>query len=428
MKEDFLHYIWRFQKFNTALMTTTQGKEIQILSVGQYNQHAGPDFLDARIKIGDTLWAGHVEIHVKSSEWMAHCHHKDPAYDNVILHVVLNDDQKIFRTSGSIISTFSLKNRIFSNIQSQYLKLLNNRHWIPCQHQFHQVDPIKKKIWYDRLMIDRLEQKTRQINTFLKSNQDDWEKSFFHVLANNFGLVINKLPFELLAQSLDLKIIAKHRDNEMQIAAFIFGQAGLLETDFKDEYPLLLKKEYQFLKQKYQLIPIKKASWKFLRLRPQNFPTIRLAQFAKLLFQETHLFSRMLSAESINDIEKIFSIQLPAYWETHFVFDKISKTRKKHLGKSTIRLIVINTIVPFLFLYGKLKGLDTYQEKALHLLETLKPEANSIIRQWEQLGETTKTAYDTQALLQLKNEYCQRKRCLNCSIGNAILNQTEMAR
>ncbi len=424
MKEDFLHYIWRFQKFQTSNMKTSSGEDIHIISIGQYNTHAGPDFLDARIKIGDTLWAGHVEIHINSSDWMLHGHQSDKDYDNVILHVVFDDDQKIFRSSGSQIAAFSLKNRIFPKMEAQYLKLLNNKYWIPCQHQFHKICQIKKNIWYDRLLIERLEEKIQTINSTLKMNNDDWEKTFFQTLAVNFGLKVNKLPFDLLAKSIDLNIIAKHRDNEFQIAALLFGQSGLLDSDFDDEYPNNLKKEYAFLKQKYQLTPIKKESWKFLRLRPQNFPTIRIAQFSKLLFQESHLFSRMLSAKSIFEIENIFKIELPIYWNNHFIFDKSSIQRIKLLGKSTIHLIVINTIVPFLFLYGKSKGISEYQDKAIHLLETLKGESNSIIDNWTKLGENPKSAYDTQALLQLKNAYCNHKKCLNCSIGNAILQES----
>ena len=424
MKEDFLHYIWRFQKFETHGMKTSQGDDIQVISVGQYNSHSGPDFLDARIKIGGTLWAGHVEIHINSSDWISHKHQLDKAYDNVILHVVFNDDQKIFRISGTQIPSLGLKQRIFPKMESKYLKLLNNKYWIPCQHQFHKVSVLKKTIWYDRLLIERLEQKTAQIQILLNQNHDDWEKTFFQVLANNFGLKVNQLPFELLSKSIDLNVIAKHKDNEIQIAAIIFGQSGLLNDSFSEEYPKSLKREYQFLKAKYRLTPIQKESWRFLRLRPQNFPTIRLAQFAKLLFQETHLFSRMLSAVTIKEIDQIFDIQLPDYWNTHFVFEKASQNRQKHLGKSMIRLIVINTIVPFLFLYGKLKAVTEYQDKAMMLLESIKVEDNSIISNWKKLGENPKTAYDSQALLQLKNEYCNEKKCLKCSIGNAILSES----
>lgn len=424
MKEEFLHYIWRFQKFQIHDMKTASDDEIQIISIGQYNTHAGPDFLDARIKIGNTLWAGHVEIHIKSSDWMLHGHQTNKDYDNVILHVVFDDDKKIFRSSGSEIATFSLKNRIFPKMEAQYLKLLNNKYWVPCQHQFHKISQIKKNIWYDRLLIERLEEKTQGIKLNLKMNNDDWEKTFFQTLAINFGLKVNKLPFELLAKSIDLNIISKHRDNEFQIAALLFGQSGLLDSDFKSEYPNKLKLEYNFLKQKFRLTPIKKESWKFLRLRPQNFPTIRIAQFAKLLFQETHLFSRMLAATSLTEIENIFKIELPYYWNTHFMFDKPSNKRIKHLGKNTIQLIVINTIVPFLFLYGKSKGVSEYQDKAINLLETVKGESNSIIDNWKKLGENPTSAYNTQALIQLKNAYCNYKKCLNCSIGNSILTQS----
>ena len=421
MREHFLHYLWRMKRFHLENLQTTEGEPLQITHFGQANYHAGPDFLNARIKVGDTLWAGNVEMHLKASEWTLHKHQEDKAYDNVILHVVLEEDQPIFRNGGQRIPCLELKQRIPPKIAKTYQALIHNEYWIPCQHQFHNVSETTKNLWLDRLLVERLEQKTVHIAERLQQNKNAWEEAFYQILARNFGLKVNAEPFELLAQSTPLKIFAKHKNNRFQIEAILFGQAGLLEADFKDDFPKALQKEYQFLRKKYDLQAIKGASWRFLRLRPTNFPTIRIAQFANLIHQSVHLFSKILEAENVQHIEALFQVELSEYWNTHYIFDKKSLKRKKTLGKSTIHLFIINTIVPFLFLYGSQKSIATYKDKALRFLEELKPEQNHIIKKWKNLGLSPKSAYQTQALLQLKNEYCAKKRCLECAIGDAIL-------
>ncbi len=421
MREDFLHYLWRTKRFHLDNLVSTEGESLQIIHFGRHNHHAGPDFLEAKIQVGETLWAGNVEIHVNASEWIAHKHQEDSAYDNVILHVVLEEDQPIYRSTGERIPCLELRKRIPPKIIKTYQKIVHNEYWVPCQHHFYSVPTITKNLWLDRLLVERLEQKTIPIAERLVASHNAWESVFYELLARNFGVKINAEPFELLAQSTPLNLFAKHKNNLFQIEALLFGQAGLLAGDFADDYPKALQKEYQFLQKKYNLQPLKKESWRFMRLRPANFPSIRIAQFATLIYQSTHLFSKVLEAESIKAIEKLFKVSLSEYWLNHYVFDKSSAERKKRLGKSTIHLLIINTIVPFLFLYGTHKSIDAYRDKALRFLEALAPEKNSIIEQWKILGLEPDSAYQTQALLQLKNEYCIKKRCLACAIGNSIL-------
>ncbi len=422
MKEDFLYYLWRMKQFDLNDLKTTSGDEITIQNGGELNSDSGPDFLNARIKIGSTLWAGNVEMHLKSSDWLAHRHQKDPAYDNVIMHVVLEEDQPILRKSGERIPCLELQKRIPPKISKTYKKLIQNGHWIPCQQLIHKVPEITRNLWLDRLMVERLEAKTTEIENSLNLNQNNWEETFYQFLARNFGIKINAEPFEQLAKSISLLTLNKHKSSLLQLEALLFGQAGLLEEDFKDKYPLKLQKEYQFLKIKYHLKAINGSSWKLMRLRPANFPAIRIAQFATLIYQSVHLFSKILIAKNVKEIENMFDVKISNYWQTHYVFDKPSIKRNKSFGRNAIHLLIINTVAPFLFLYGKKKGEDRFKEKALQLLEELKPEKNSITEKWKSLGIDPVSAYQSQALLHLKNNYCKNKNCMNCAIGYTVLN------
>lgn len=422
MKEDFLHYLWRLRRFDSSHLQTTEGETIEIQQLGEHNNHAGPDFTNARVRIGETLWAGNVEMHLQASEWIKHQHQNDKAYDNVILHVVMEEDQIICRNNGERIPCLELKKHIAPKVATIYEKLIFNEHWIPCQHHFNSVSEFTKNLWLDRLLVERLEQKTEAIEQRLEQSKNDWEQTFYEFLARNFGVKVNAIPFELLAKTTPIRTtIAKHKNNLHQIEALLFGQAGLLEVTFEDAYPLSLQKEYRFLQKKYQLTPIKSELWKFMRMRPANFPSIRIAQLATLIYQSSALFSKLLEVENITQIEQLFQVKLSDYWLNHYVFDKESTQRNKTLGKNTIHLFIINTIAPFLFLYGKRHAKADFQDRALRLLEALSPEKNSIIKKWKDLGLRPDSAYQTQALLQLKNEYCKQKRCLECAIGNAIL-------
>jgi hypothetical protein len=421
LREDFLHYVWRYKQFDFQDLKTTSGENIEVFQFGMYNTDGGPDFKNARIQIDETIWAGNVEIHIKASDWLKHEHSKNPAYNNVILHVVFEADVVINNNVGQPIPTLELNGRIPLKLKNTYLKLLHEKAWIPCANQIESVSDFTKTIWLDRLLIERLQQKTTIIAEALELNNNDWETTFYQMIARSFGLKINVEPFERLAQTLPLITLAKHKNSLFQLEALLFGQSGLLEGDFNEDYPNRLKKEYKFLSHKHNLSPLPKTIWQFLRLRPPSFPTVRMAQFAALVHQSSHLFSKVLEAENIETIEKLFEVQISDYWLTHYVFDKESKKRKKSLGKSTIQLIIINTIIPALFLYGKSKGEEKYKDKALKFLEQLPAEKNKVIDNWQSLGFKADSAYQTQSLLQLKKHYCDKKNCLNCSIGNTIM-------
>lgn len=422
IKEDFLQYLWRTKQFDFKALLTYNDEPIEIIDFGELNTNAGPDFLNAKIKIGETLWAGNVEIHVKASEWIRHNHQANDAYNNVILHVVHENDQPIKRRTGEIIPCLELRKRIPADLRNQYMRLIDNENWIPCQSQFQTVSDINKAFWLDRLLVERLESRMRDLSDVLEANNNNWESSFYQRLARNFGAKINTQPFELLAQNTPILTLAKHKNDLFQLEALLFGQAGYLETDFEEAYPNRLKKEYQFLQKKYDLKPLNVSMWKFMRLRPANFPTVRIAQFAALIHQSTHLFSKVIDAKSVEEVRILFeNIEVSEYWLTHYKFDKESKPRTKKLGKSTIELFIINTIIPFLFFYGRFKGLEDYEDKALSFLEKLAPESNSIIDNWKSLKMKPKSAYQTQALLELKRKYCDEKRCLECAIGNQIM-------
>ena len=424
MTEEFLWYIWKFRLFDNNDLKTTDGESIQILKVGEYNSDAGPDFFNARIKIGTTMWAGNVEIHVNSSYWEKHFHQKDKAYNTIILHVVNEADMNLYRENGEPIPTLELKNRIPQNIFGKYLQFKSSKDWIPCEKQISSVDKFTLNHWLDRLLVERLERKSKAITDSLKQNKNNWEETFYQMLARNFGQKINSDPFELLAKSLPVSVIEKHKNNFLQIESLLFGVAGLLEKGFKDNYPNELQKEFRFLKQKFQLSSIDASLWKFMRLHPPNFPTIRISQFANLIYKSSHLFSKILEATTVAQIINLCNAETSEYWQTHYRFDKVSLKKNKKLGNTSIDTILINTIVPFLFVYGKEKGEEKFCDRALSFLEKLESENNSIIAKWKSIGINSKNSYETQALLQLKNEYCSKKKCLECSVGANLLNST----
>lgn len=421
MREDFLHFVWRLRRFRLTELKTTTGQVIDIIHPGQHNHHAGPDFLEARIRIDGTLWAGNVEMHLRSSEWHAHKHQDDPNYNNVVLHVVLEEDVIIRHADGERIPCLDLRNYLPVGLAKQYLRLLNSEQWIPCQQQLYTVPEITFNLWLDRLLVERLEERTEALAERLNRNGGDWEETFYQSLAWGFGLKVNADPFLMLAESLPIKTLLRHKNSLPQIEALLFGQAGLLEEDFMDDYPRQLQQEYRFLKQKYQLQPMSANHWKFMRMRPANFPSVRIAQWATLLFRTGQLFSKMLVAQNLREMENAFVVELSNYWQTHFRFDKASKKSTKTLGKARIHLLVINIIAPFIFLYGKKRGADIYQERALRLMEAVPAERNHILGEWKALGVNAKQASQSQALLQLKNSYCNEKRCLDCAIGCSIL-------
>ncbi|MEB0262165.1 MULTISPECIES: DUF2851 family protein [unclassified Mucilaginibacter] len=421
--EDFLHYIWKFRLFDRLNLRTTGGEELEVYSVGMHNSHAGADFQNARIRVGETTWAGNAELHISSSDWHKHGHTTDNAYDNVILHVVYSDDQPLIRTDGKPVPTLELKDRISPELYNRYHNLVfGNQQIIPCEGTIATVDGLTMQNWLTRILVERLEKRSEAVIAALALNRGDWEETFYQFLAANFGFKTNALPFELMAKSLPQSILAKNKNNAMQIEALIFGQAGFLTDDLQDDYPLSLKKEYHYLAKKYSLQPIENHLWKFLRMRPQNFPTVRLAQFAALVVQSNHLFSKILEIREVKDLRELFSnIKINDYWETHYRFDKESKPAGKTFGQGSVDTILLNTVVLFLFSYGRHMKLQHFVSRALKLLENIPAEQNTITADFATLGVDIKTAFESQALLELKNTYCDYKKCLQCGVGIKIL-------
>lgn len=421
MTEELLHHIWKFRLFNPFELKTTHQEEIEIIKTGDHNLHAGPDFFNAKIKIGDIIWSGNVEVHIQSNDWEKHRHQLDKSYDNIILHVVFQANQEVYRASGEPVPTLELKDRIPSSYYELYQRFKQSKDWIPCEKQLHAVPPVILHSMLDRLLAERLEERAALIRNMLTRNKMNWEETFYQMLARNFGFKTNALPFELMSKSLPSTVLARHKSSLLQVEALLFGQAGFLDTHFKDRYPQQLQNEYVFLRQKFKLHPINLHLWKFLRLRPVNFPTIRIAQFASLIHRSSNLFSKTIDARNVQELINLMDVDVSPYWNEQYMFEKRTVFRTKKLGEESIYNIIINTIVPFLFTYGKMQGEEIYMEKALGLMEELKGESNSIITRWNAINVNIESAGTTQALLQLKNNYCDQKRCLQCSIGNFLL-------
>lgn len=420
MKEEFLQFIWRHGLYQKEKLKTTDGHSIEIISGGQSNYDSGPDFFNAKVKIGKTVWAGNIEIHQKSSQWYQHRHDSDAAYENVILHVVEADDKPV-RVKSHELPTLVLGYQ--KELRSNYEDLLKSKHWIACQERLAEVDPFILRFWFSSLMIERLESKTGEMVKLLEQNKNNWNETFYQLLARNFGMKTNALPFELLAKSLPLNILSKHKNDLFQTEALLFGQSGLLnEALLGDDYFLPLRKEYSFLYRKYNLSGIESHLWKFMRLRPINFPTIRIAQLAMLIHHSSALFSHVLETEDLEELRKLFKVTASEYWNTHYRFNKPSEeNHPKTLGETAFNNLVINTIVPLLFVYGDQHLDQGMKDRALFMLEKLAPEENKIIRQWNESGIESRSAFETQALLQLKNNYCDQKKCLHCQLGAKII-------
>jgi len=426
MNEEFLSYLWKFRLFDPDLQTES-GDMLVILHPGDQNVDGGPDFFNARLRIGGTTWAGNVEIHVLASSWFKHGHQFDHAYDNAILHVVYEADLPVYHPNGTPIQTLVVKNRFPLSIFDRYQQMMANQQWIPCYNQL--LAPVEHgfNLWAPALAVERLVHKSLNVRQLLEGCRSNWEEAFYQHLASAFGFKINSLPFELLAKSLPLKMVSKHAGNLFQLEALFFGQAGMLGNNFSDEYPVALSHEYSFLQRKYNLESIAGSSWKFLRLRPVNFPTIRISQWAGFIAATRARFFEILETGSFDEITGTLDISASSYWDTHYIFDKPSAPRKKNLGNDSINLLVINGIVPFLFLYGLEKDRPDLREKALSFLEHVAAESNSVIERWAEVGLPLSNALHSQALLHLKRFYCDKKRCLDCRIGSVLLANPEVA-
>ncbi len=416
MNENLLQFIWQFQYFSKTEMETNSHELLQIIHSGHHNRNQGPDFSDARLLIGNTVWAGSVEVHIKSSDWKKHHHQQDSRYENVILHVVWEDDKQ-----GPLsIPVFELKNKVSTILLKKYEELMNSASFIPCEKSILTVKEITLQNWKERLLAERLIRKTDLARSFLQETNHHWEEIFWWMLARNFGNKLNTDAFEQIARSVSVNLLAKHKSNIIQLEALLLGLAGLLKNEFNDVYPKTLQQEYLFLKKKYKLKEIIDPL-NFLRTRPGNFPTIRLAQLAMLIHHAVHLFSKIKEAEDLNEVSKWFNITASAYWNVHYRFDESSTFKKKNIGKSFIENIFINTIIPVLFAYGELHDNNQYKDKAIKWLEQLDAEKNVITKGFVRLGLQNRNAFDSQALLEMKNEYCNKKKCLQCAVGNALL-------
>lgn len=417
MTEKLLQYIWQFQYFNRSNLITTTGEPVSIIFQGMLNKNQGPDFTGAKIKVGNTILAGSVELHIKTSEWFTHGHQHDANYQNVIVHVVFENDMVYNKSSVPVLE---LQNRISKLLLDRYAGMMKSSVFIPCATAIANVSDITWMAWKERLLAERLTRKSKLVLEYLQQSQSHWEETFWWLLARSFGAKVNADAFEAIARSVPVKILAKQKNNIHQLEALLLGQANLLNESFTEDYPILLQKEYRFLKTKYQL-PIVHQPVHFLRMRPGNFPSLRLAQLAMHIHTSSHLFSKVLESESVNEVKPLLQITASDYWHYHYRLDEPSAIKKKNLGTTMADTIIINTIVPVLFAYGLYHHNETFKSKALQWLEAMAPEENAITTGFKQLSISNKSAYDSQALIELKNEYCQHKRCLECSVGNFLL-------
>jgi hypothetical protein len=424
MNEKFLHYLWQYQLLTLPLSTTTQDAVV-VLKPGTHNHDSGPDFFNGLVRIGETTWAGNIEIHLNSSDWYKHDHHKDPVYDSIILHVVYENDTHVYRANNDPIPTLELKDNFNPVILEKYHAFVASDRWIPCAGQIATVSHLSRMAWFDRLMAERLEIKASQLSTEIKKLDGDLQEAFYRKLARSFGFFTNGDAFEHLAASLPFPLLSKHRSDRSQLESLLFGQAGMLNRTFKDEYPKSLKKEYLHLKHKYGLKPISVRNWRFMRMRPTNFPTIRISQFASLLNKSDGLLHGMLDEQKLSHVISLLEVSASAYWDDHYIFDKVSRKVSKRLGKASLDTVLINTIIPFLFVFGQIKHDNCLQDKALEWMEKIRPERNTIIKRFQDLGVEVNNAMHSQALIRLKKEYCDNRLCLECGFGRILLRQTE---
>lgn len=419
MTERLLQYIWQFQYFNPADMFTRDGDPVTILSPGTLNTHQGPDFHYAKILIGPTIWAGSVELHLNSSGWQLHGHHNDPNYEGVVLHVVWEDDG-----GESDPQVLELKGRVPGHLLRHYEQMMLNSRFIPCEKLVSNQPELTWRSWKDRLLAERLMRKAAQVEQYFKQSDQNWQETFWWLLARSFGLKVNADAFEAIARSIPLNLLGRNKDSLHRLEALLLGQAGLLKGVFYDDYAIMLQKEYKYLQHKYELkspgVPVF-----FLRMRPGSFPTVRLAQLARLIFDSTHLFSHVRDAESVKEVKTWLDVTANDYWHYRYRFDHPSPFKKKILGAVMINNIIINTLCPVLFAFGNYHNDDSFRSKALKWLEETSAEQNSVTKRFVLLGVENKSAFDSQALVELKTRYCDRKRCLECSIGCSLLKPAE---
>ena len=431
--EKLLYYIWKYKLFPLRPLQTTDGQPLEVIDPGILNHDAGPDFQNAKVKIGNTIWAGSVEIHQKSSDWFAHGHHEDARYNNVVLHVAEKADQPVITQDGQTPPQMELE--VPAYLETNYKALCHTTDYPRCHRVIPRIDTFTVHSWLNALLCERLEQRAEIVARRVKTANGDWEQAFFATLARNFGFGINGDAFEEWARHIPLQAVGHHRDDLFQIEALFLGQAGLLDIDTipqkyreeaaNDGYYPRLKQEYDYLAHKFSLQPMDAEAWKFLRLRPQNFPHVRISQLARLYYDQRAGFSRLLEVKTIEELHAMLSTHATTYWESHYTFGCPSYKNAKTLTKASLNLIVVNTVVPVLYAYGITHAQDVFRQRALQLLEPIQAENNHITRLWDECGIRAESAADSQALLQLKKEYCDRRYCLHCRFGYEFLKRKD---
>jgi hypothetical protein len=423
MHESFIHYLWQMQYFDKQELKTTDGETIEVFTPGTLNADAGPDFSNARVKIGGISWVGTVEVHINSSMWFEHRHDVDGAYDNVILHVVWKHDSEIVRADNTRIPTLEIGNRVDPMLLKSYRQLASSSFAIPCKRSLPAVSDIVRLSMLDKALLLRLERKAAEVLTLYRQNDNDWDETFYQLLARNFGFKLNAEPFFHLARSLPQKLLRKHGDQPEQVEALLFGQAGYLEKSKGDDYYLRLKREHRTLAHKYSILETRmsRSQWKFLRLRPANFPTLRLAQFAALIQARQNIFSEVIASESLKSFVGIFSVPPSSYWFDHYQFGKRSTRATHEFGVSSIENLLINTVCPVMAAFGRHNDNQDHVDRAIQLLQEISPEENRITRSWTDIGLVARSSFDSQALIELYNNFCQRNNCLNCNIGASLV-------
>lgn len=422
MTEAFLQYVWQHRLLEGPLVTT-EGLPVVVERPGELNRDAGPDFLDSRLVIGGLHWAGNVEVHTRASDWNQHGHSDDKAYNNVILHVVYIYDADIVLENGKKVQTLDISQSLPQYVWDNYDSLMNpaDDTQIPCASRLKDIPDFLYHLSQDRLLVERIERKSGDVERILKESKGGWEQACYWLTAHYFGGKTNAFAFELLAKVTPMRIVAKIKDNPFRVEALYMGQAGLLDGDFNDEYPKKLQREYKYLSAAYQLTPMEGHLWKFFRVRPSSFPTLRISQFSDLMSKSSNLFSKMLDAEDAGTVSKLFVVQASEYWQSHYNFDKETERSSKSLGKSLINTIIINAWIPLLYEYGVAHGAEMYKERAFNLLQQLPPEDNRITRLWESAGIKIGNAAESQSVIQRYTEYCSRKKCLDCQLAFRIM-------
>lgn len=420
MREDFLHFVWQNHKFDFANLQTTNGESLQILHAGNYLQQEGPDFFNAQVIIGSQKWAGNIEIHLKSSDWYLHHHETDTNYDNVILHVVWEHDVAVLRKDNSEIPVLVLKDYVAENLIQQYQQLKTQKSWINCENNIRSTPQFIFQNWLERLFFERLERKSKPILELLEENNSDWEATLFCFLAKNFGLNTNGDVFFQLSKGIPFSVIRKESFDVQYLEALFFGQANLIPSSPEDSYSKHLQDLYGYISMKYRLKKGFVPPVYFYQLRPDNFPTIRLAQLAMLYHTQHNLFAKIIEAKSMEELYTLFDVSVSDYWLRHYNFEKYSKYKQKSLSKSFVELVIINTVLPMKFAYRQSLGKD-FSEVDIELFVQIQPEKNAIIDKFKDVGIECKSAFETQALLQLKKEYCETGKCLQCAIGVELL-------